>query len=91
MKKKIKLKKLECSTFFGVTSMWEKVVSDALSVRGAHYSIAEYNPDSLTKSEKAKLEKERIEREKKEAKRRAKKITMTVGEFEDKLDEASGY
>lgn len=83
-------KKITANTFRGST-MWSKIISDGLVTRGASYSIAEYNPDSLTKSEKAKLEKERIEREKKEAKRRAKKITMTVGEFEDKLDEASSY
>lgn len=38
-----------------------------------------------------KLEKERKAREKKEAVRRSKKITMTVGELEDKLDEARSY
>lgn len=41
-----------------------------------------------TKAQLAKWAKERKAEERKEAKRRAKKITMTVGELEDKISEA---
>lgn len=49
-------------------------------------------PKKLTKKQLEKQKKEERERkikERKEEKRRAKKITMTVGEYEDALEEAS--
>lgn len=49
-------------------------------------SICNVKPPS--KAQLKIWEKERIERERKEKIRRAKKITMTVGELEDKLEEA---
>lgn len=49
---------------------------------------------AMTKPTPAQIKKwknEQMKYEKAEKKRRAKKITMTVGEFEDKLKEAIDY
>ena len=66
----------------------------AKSSKNKYCSVKHLSDKELLKKEllkywqSPKLTKAQIAKQKKEEKRRAKKITMTVGELEDKLEEA---
>ncbi|MFA6314961.1 MAG: hypothetical protein WC648_01145 [Candidatus Paceibacterota bacterium] len=77
------------TTQFHTAEAWEKGLSETFRNWVAPYILRNAKP--LSKARLAKLKKKRIEYIKKEKNRRAKKITMTVGELEDKLEEASDY
>ena len=69
-----------------INKAWADVVAKSLESLDSGIISSLVNVKPPTKAQKAKWEKERIAHEKKEAKRRAKKITMTVGEYEDALE-----
>jgi hypothetical protein len=88
-KKKKVAKKKAVKTFNKKKKLTGDYIKDTLAVNWLDYINRQYKP--LSKAKIKEIEKEKKERkiaELKEQKRRAKKITMTVGEYEDAIERA---
>lgn len=94
-KKNIKKTKKKSNILTNLSAdVWGSIVSNTLGGNLLFTTVTRGEPYptcSICEVDYENFEKEIAEDKKKEAIRRAKKITMTVGEFEDKLDEASNY
>lgn len=82
-----KAKKIEMASFEKLLKKWTEMYVAQINKYSIWHQLCDIKPRKLTKAEIKRLETERM----KEIKRRAKKITMTVGELEDKLEEARDY